>query len=219
MSPLLIFDLDGTLIHSAQDITNALNRTLAAYGKPTVPYETVVAHIGEGLLQLLADFFPEERAQTEQALRIRDVFLTDYEEEMYNHTHLYPGVLEFLTRYPGPLGVVTNKNEDPARKLIQHLGLGQIPWIQIYGGDSLPKKKPDPLPLQEMMRLAGRTPQNTFMIGDGTPDMKAALAAGVGAIAVGFGYTRLEILKEFRPVASFNDYAELHNIVHDLINR
>ncbi|WP_413289094.1 HAD family hydrolase [Bdellovibrio sp. HCB337] len=218
--PLLIFDLDGTLIDSAEDITSALNKTLEFYGKPPLPHEVVVAHIGEGLRKLLADFFPEHKnSPTETYRPIQERFLRTYEEEMYKTTRPFPGAVEFLQNYPGLKGVVTNKNEDPAKKIIRHLGLDTIPWVGVFGADTWSEKKPHPLPLQEMMKRAGHSATTTFMIGDGTPDMAAAQNAGVRAIAVEFGYSKIEILQKYAPVATFKDYAELHNLILELINR
>lgn len=217
--PLLIFDLDGTLIDSAEDISTALNKTLQYYDKPTLPHEVIVAHIGEGVTKLVADFFPEYKGQPPEKYRtIHNRFLQAYEEEMYNTTHPFPGAVEFLNHYPGPKGVVTNKNEDPAKKILRHLGLDTIPWVGIFGADTLAERKPHPLPLQEMMKRAGRQPTSTFMIGDGIPDMKAAQAAGVRAIAVEFGYSKIEILQKYEPIATLPDYAGLHNLVLELIN-
>lgn len=218
--PLLIFDLDGTLIDSAEDISTALNKTLTFYGKPTLPHDVVVAHIGEGLLKLLADFFPEYKNSPPEDYRpVQEQFLLTYEEEMYKTTKPFPGVVDFLHQYPGPVGVVTNKNEDPAKKIIRHLGLDAVPWVGVFGGDTFTEKKPHPLPLHEMMKRVSYTPEKTFMIGDGTPDMGAAQNAGVGAIAVEFGYSKLEILQKYGPVATLKDYAELQNLVRGLINR
>lgn len=217
--PLLIFDLDGTLIDSAEDIASSLNKTLQFYGKPTLPREIIVAHIGEGVTKLLADFFPEYKGHPPESYQhIREQFLKTYEEEMYNTTIPFPGAVEFLNRYPGPKGVVTNKNEDPAKKILRHLGLDSIPWVGVFGADSLPQRKPHPLPLQEMMKRAGLPASSTFMIGDGTPDMEAAQAAGVKAIAVEFGYSKIEILQKYGPIATLKDYAELHNLILELIN-
>lgn len=218
--PLLIFDLDGTLIDSAEDISSALNKTLQFYGKPTLPHEVIVAHIGEGLKQLIADFFPEHKnSASEQYQHIHHHFLQAYEDEMYNTTRPFPGVMDFLQQYPGPKGIVTNKNEAPTHKIVRHLGLDRFPWVGVFGADTLAERKPHPLPLQEMMKRAGRSATTTFMIGDGLPDMKAAQAAGVGAIAVEFGYSKLEILQKYEPVATLPDYAGLHNLVLELINR
>lgn len=219
MWPLLIFDLDGTLIDSAVDISEALNRTLTHFGKSRVPHELVVEHIGEGLLRLLADFFPEHKnAPPEVYKHVQDLFLLTYEEEMYKTTRPYPGVIDFLRKYEGPMGIVSNKNKDATRKIIRHLGLEVIPWVGVFGGDSWPVKKPDPLPLQEMMKRAGRTPAQTLMIGDGLPDMQAAKNAKVRAIAATFGYTKIELLQRHEPVATFTEFGELQNIVLSLLH-
>jgi len=217
--PLLIFDLDGTLIDSATDISTALNKTLRFHQKPSVSHEVVVAHIGEGLRRLLADFFPElKEAPPEKHRAVEEHFLKTYEEEMFNSTRPYPGVTEFLQTYPGAVGVVTNKNETPAKKLLHHLGLGIVPWVGIFGADTWPERKPHPQPLLEMMERAGHTADTTFMIGDGTPDMMAAQRAGVKAIAVEFGYSKIEILQKYSPAATLAGYAGLHNLIRDLIN-
>ncbi len=72
-------------------------------------------------------------------------FLRIYEEEMFNQTRIFPGVEDFLTQHKGPMAVVTNKNEVPAKAIIKHLGLDQFPWRQVYGADSLAEQSPDPL--------------------------------------------------------------------------
>jgi phosphoglycolate phosphatase len=219
--PLLIFDLDGTLIDSAKDITSSLNKTLTFYDKPTLSHEVIVDHIGEGLRKLLGDFFPEHlNNPPEKYQHVYEQFINTYEEEMYKTTRPFPGVVEFLRQYPGPKGIVTNKNEDPAKKILRHLNLfDTIPWVGVFGADTLTECKPHPLPLQEMMKRARRSPTTTFMVGDGIPDMKAAQAAGVGAIAVEFGYSKIEILQKYAPVATLQDYAGLQNLIHELINR
>lgn len=214
-----MFDLDGTLIDSAVDISTALNRTLKAYGKPTIPHEIVVEHIGEGLLNLLADFFPEHKNSPPEAYKhVQDAFLQTYEEEMFKTTMPFPGVLDFLRKYEGPVGIITNKRQEPAKKLVRHLGLEVIPWIGVFGGDTWPVKKPDPLPLTEMMKRAGRTPANAIMIGDGIPDMLGAKNAKVRAIAVDYGYTKLEILQRYEPAAVLSDFHELQNVILKLLN-
>jgi phosphoglycolate phosphatase len=212
MWPLLIFDLDGTLIDSATDISHSLNRTLRSFGKPEVSHERVVEHIGEGLLRLLADFFPEG------GKHIQDLFLRNYEEDMFKTTKTFPGVFEFLRQYEGPMGIISNKNKDAAGKLVRHLGLHSTPWVGVFGGDTWPVKKPDPLPLQEMMKRAGRSPAQTIMIGDGVPDMQGAINAKVRAVAVEFGYTKLEILQKYDPVATLKDFDDLQNVVLKLLN-
>lgn len=216
MRPLLVFDLDGTLIDSAPDIIVAVNRTLQNHGKKTLSDEVIISHIGEGLKKLIADLFILDNLDPDQLIEIEMEFLRIYEEEMFNKTRLFPGVVNFLERYTGPIGMITNKNERPAKALVKHLGLDRFPWVQIFGADSLAERKPSPLPLRTMMELAGHSPENTFMIGDGIPDVLSALRAGVPSIAIGFGYTAIPLLEKYDPRGVLQHYDELSELVQKL---
>lgn len=216
MKPLLVFDLDGTLIDSAPDIVVAMNRTLKNHGKLALSSEVIVSHIGEGLKKLLADLFIHDHLSPSEVIELEMEFLRIYEEEMFNQTLIYPGVENFLESYTGPISIVTNKNEQPAKAILKHLGLDRFPWVEVFGADSLEERKPSALPLQTTMKLAGHTPQNTFMIGDGIPDVLSALNAGVPSIAIGFGYTATHILKQYDPLGVLNNYHELSQLLADL---
>lgn len=211
MPSLLCFDLDGTLIDSAPDYVHALNRTLAEKGKGPLDYDFVVAHIGNGLRALVVDLFPEleDPASLRQMV---DRFLALYEEDMFSRTRLYPEVVATLTSLADrghQLGLITNKNERPARALLAHFGLATLPWVGVFGADTLAERKPSPLPLQEMMRRAGRAPTETWMIGDGTPDVESAQAAGVGFVGLEYGYTNPKILRDYNPLYLMKDPREL----------
>lgn len=216
MNPLLVFDLDGTLIDSAPDIITAVNRTLADHSKPTLSDEVIISHIGEGLKKLIADLFAGDNLDPADIMGLETEFLANYEEEMLNKTRIFPGVEDFLSAYSGPMAIITNKNEIPAKAIVKHLGLDRFPWLNIFGADTLEERKPSPLPLQTMMKLAGRHPGNTLMIGDGTPDMLSAQRAGVGSIAIGFGYTALPILQKYEPMAVLEHYQDLHRLLEKL---
>lgn len=218
MNPLLVFDLDGTLIDSAPDIIVAVNRTLVKNNKAPLSDETVIAHIGEGLKKLIADIFMEENLDPGQLIEIEMEFLKTYEEEMFNKTTIFPGVEQFLTDYSniGPIGIITNKNEGPAKAILKHLGLDRFPWVQVFGADTLEERKPSPLPLQTMMKLAGHSPDKTFMIGDGIPDVLSALRAGVPSIAIGFGYTSTDLLQQYDPRGILSHYDELPTLLAKL---
>lgn len=210
--PLLIFDFDGTLIDSADDIWIALNKTLAQHHKPSVSREVLVAHIGDGLEKLMHDFFPGPGVKSKENLQRVNEFLHQYHLSATLHTKLYPGVEKFLFNYPGPIALVTNKNIEPTRQLLKHFKLDQLPWVTVLGGDSLEEKKPSALPLTTAMNLANRKPSETYMIGDGRPDMKAAIAAGCKKIAVHYGYSKPTVLSEFKPdfiLESFNDLSKI----------
>lgn len=217
MKPLLVFDLDGTLIDSAPDIVVAVNRTLQNHGKKVLSSEVIVSHIGEGLKKLLADLFIHDALSPSEVIELEMEFLRIYEEEMLNQTKIYPGVESFLESYPGPISIITNKNEGPAKTILQHLGLDRFPWVQVFGADSLEERKPSPLPLRTTMKLAGHTPQNTFMIGDGIPDVLSALHAGVPSIAVGFGYTHVSLLQQYQPRGVLGHYHELPQLLKELL--
>ena len=108
--PLLIFDLDGTLIDSAADIHVALNHMLKNHNRPSVDLKTLTSHIGDGLTKLVNDFFPEFIIDSRENTQRVDEFLELYRGEYLTKlTVLYPGVFEFLQNYQGPKALVTNK--------------------------------------------------------------------------------------------------------------
>lgn len=216
MKPLLVFDLDGTLIDSAPDICNAVNRILEMNNKATLSDEIIISHIGEGLKKLIADVFREDGLGPDRLQQIAQDFLQIYEEEMFNKTRVFPGVESFLENYQGPIAIITNKNEAPAKAVIKHLNLNRFPWRGIFGADTLTECKPSPLPLQTMMKLVGHNPTNTVMIGDGIPDVVSALRAGVPSIAVEFGYTPLHLLQAHQPKGILYHYDQLSDLVERL---
>lgn len=217
MSPLLVFDLDGTLIDSAPDIIVAVNRTLANHSKPTLSDEVIIAHIGEGIKRLIADLFKDDKLEPADIIFLEQEFLRIYEEEMLQKTRIYPGVEDFLSQYSGPMGIITNKNETPAKVILNHLGLDRFPWVNVFGADTLEERKPSPLPLNTMMKIAERQPHNTLMIGDGIPDMVSAQRAGVSSIAIGFGYTATPILQKYEPRAVLGHYQELPDVLNRIL--
>lgn len=212
MNPFLVFDLDGTLIDSAPDIVVAVNRTLKNNNKNVLRDDVIISHIGEGLKKLIADIFMEDDLDPGRIIELEMEFLKYYEEEMFTRTQVFPGVEQFLTQHQdqgGAMAIITNKNEAPAKAILQHLGLSRFPWVNVFGADTLEERKPSPLPLQTMMKLAGHSPQNTYMIGDGIPDVLSALRAGVPSIAIGFGYTSPQLLQEYDPRGVLSHYQEL----------
>ncbi|QDK36453.1 HAD family hydrolase [Bdellovibrio sp. NC01] len=215
MNPLLVFDLDGTLIDSAPDIITAVNQTLKAHKKPQLGDAEIISHIGEGLKKLLADLFIGENLSPEQVTALEEEFLHNYQAEMLNKTRIFPGVEKFLESYQGPIAIITNKNEAPAKRILEHLNLHRLPWVNVFGADTLAERKPSPLPLRTMMKLAGHDVHNTLMIGDGIPDMASARNAGVPSLAIHFGYTAPEILGKYEPRGFLRHYDDLHGLVRE----
>lgn len=212
--PLLIFDLDGTLINSAQDIHVALNQMLKKYDRSSVTLDVLISHIGDGLLKLVNDFFPEYHINSTENLKLVDEFLSLYSDEhLTTFTHLYEGVDIFLKTYPGPIGLITNKDINPTLKILKHFDLHNLNWTQVIGGDSLTEKKPSPLGLNTIMKKTGYTPENTWMIGDGRPDMISAANAGCKKIAVHYGYSKPEELSVYNPDFILNKFIDIESLI------
>ena len=212
--PLLIFDLDGTLIDSAGDIHVALNFMLKKYGRAEVSLDVLISHIGDGLTKLVHDFFPEHDLHSQEITEKVDEFLNLYRDEhLTNSTLLYPDVYEFLSEYQGPKALITNKSIKPTLQIFEHFKLDQMNWVAIIGGDSLAERKPSPLALQTVMKKVNYTPQNTWMIGDGRPDMKSAIAAGCNKAAVHYGYSTAEELSHFKPDLVLNSFIDIKKLL------
>ena len=196
---LLVFDLDGTLIDSAQDLCNSVNATLAHFGREPLQDAVVAGYIGDGAVLLMrrALFGRDAVAVDEKLLaKAYEFFLVYYREHKLDSTYAYEGVLEALAAlkqlhdHPnGPerlMAVLTNKPVNPARAICEALGLAPY-FLNIYGGNSFATKKPDPEGLRALMNEAGTRPEETVMIGDSQVDVETARNAGAWSIGCTFG--------------------------------
>lgn len=186
----VLFDLDGTLIDTVEDIALALNRALAEQGLEPLASSQVRRFIGRGAPTLIERVVAHRAADTARLLA-RFYFHYDRTHEMHeDQARAYPGVAHGLAGLHAlglPLAVVTNKSRDAARALLRRLGL--IEWIQVVvGGDSCPERKPHPQPLLVACRSLGVTPAEALMVGDSTIDVQAARAAGMRIVCVPYGY-------------------------------
>ena len=176
--PLVIFDLDGTLVDSADDIVESLNLTLSGAGLQPVSGAQGRSWIGEGVRVLLATAL---RAQGQESRldELMPEMMRHYADCLLHQPRLYPGVVEALDglRAAGcRLMVCTNKPIRFVAPLLQHLGVADY-FETLLGGDSLPQRKPDPAPLLHLAALAGLSPQQCLMVGDSATDAGAAQAA------------------------------------------
>lgn len=212
---LLIFDLDGTLIDSAEDIVQTINKTAKFFNESPIPSEVIRSQIGEGLLKLIQDLFPHRSDWTDIVQHFRQTYVN----EGLKHTVIYPDAVDFLQSWQGDLAMVTNKSDGPTHHVLKSLGLDRIPWKSIIGGDTLSERKPHPLPLLTTLSRLNRQPEESLMIGDAFPDMMAAQAAGIESIAVTFGYSKIEELRQYSPVAFLHSYKDLHQTIASLNGR
>lgn len=192
----LIFDLDGTLVDSFADIADALNQTRARWGLPALPQEAIRREVGSGSPYLVRTLVPVPPEQAEAALRY---YLERYDETALCHTQPLPGVLAVLEHFrERPLAVVTNKTLHLSRKILQGLGLWERFRI-VLGGDSLPRSKPDPLPLQRVLQCFALPARDVVLVGDGLHDLDAGRAAGVRTVAVTTGVASRDVLAAEEP--------------------
>jgi len=187
----VLFDLDGTLADTAPDLKLALEAirpaTAPALDQAAVRVATAVGTVA--LLRLGLGLTPDMPAY--ETARI--AFLAQYEALIGQATVLNPGmaeVLALLAVHTVPFGVVTNKPEALATRVLTALGLDTRAACLI-GGDTTPQPKPHPGPLLEACRRLGVTPHRTIYVGDDKRDIEAAHAAGMPGLAAVFGYTRL----------------------------
>ncbi len=173
---LLVFDLDGTLVDSAADISASLNRTLARLGRERIPHEKVLAAIGSGVRKLI------ERVTTPPIEPVMEAFLEHYADHLLDETALFPGVEETLSKLKGRKIVLSNKPSAMSKTIVDGLGIAKH-FEAVYGGDSFPVRKPDP----ECWKLATKGAR-AVMIGDSGTDVQTAKNAGAASIAVTYGY-------------------------------
>jgi phosphoglycolate phosphatase len=196
---LLVFDLDGTLIDSAQDLCNSVNATLRQFGREQLADEAIAGFIGNGAMTLVRRSFAaaEGAAANEELLaEAYKYFLDYYREHKLDYTYAYEGVLEALAALkelhdlPGgaarSMAVLTNKPVRPAREICAALGLAPY-FLNIYGGNSFATKKPDPEGLRALMSEAGAQPDETVVIGDSQVDVETARNGGAWCIGCTFG--------------------------------
>ena len=219
---LLVFDLDGTLIDSAQDLCNSVNVSLKEFGLGPLSDPTIAGFVGNGAPMLmrrslaLAGNVPLEAVDEDLFTKSYAFFLQYYREHKLDFTYAYEGVLDALKALHelhdapgGPLrtmAVLTNKPVRPARGICEGLGLADY-FLHIYGGDSFPLKKPDPLGIHSLMEETGSSPEETVMIGDSRVDVQTARNAGAWSIGCDFGFG-VPTLMESRPDVLVDSAAE-----------
>lgn len=190
----LIFDLDGTLIDSRQDLAAALNRTREEYGLAPLGLDDLVAMVGYGADHLV-------RRATEDLGRERvgealERFFSNYGGRLLDSTCAYPGVesmLEALAPHFS-MAVLTNKPERFSRRILEGLGLSRH-FRHVVGGDSLPSRKPDPEGLLDLARRFDVPPQEVLLVGDSRVDADTSRAADAPFAFVTWGFTAADEAK------------------------
>lgn len=215
---MILIDVDGTLVDSVPDLAFCVDAMMARLGRPPHGEAAVRNWVGNGVERLVRRALigqlegePDE-ADFEAALPI---FLELYSDNTARRSLLYPGVREgiaFLKAAGYPLGCVTNKAAQFTEPLLRELGIRES-FSLVVSGDTLPRRKPDPMPLLHAAQHFGVDPRDALMIGDSVSDVKAARAAGFGIICMSYGYNHGQDIREADPDAVIDSMTELQGLV------
>jgi phosphoglycolate phosphatase len=185
---LLIFDLDGTLIDSLPDLTDATNHLRARFRLPPLSAEEVRRLVGQGARSLVERALPAAApGEVDEGL---EIFLAYNLAHIADKTRLYPGVRETLQELSGrgvPLSVLSNKNVALCREVLTRLGIAGF-FPAVYGADSFSFRKPSPEPVLAVLSEFGIAARECALIGDSINDMAAGQGAGVITVGCSYGY-------------------------------
>ncbi|MBJ9986494.1 phosphoglycolate phosphatase [Acinetobacter sp. S40] len=200
---LILFDLDGTLVDTASDMYRSMNLSLQQLGWAEVTEAQVRQWVGQGTGKLCDAVlrFLFGQIEPEKHQQLLEKYLEVYAQELCVHSRLFEGVQSFLDvckKRHIDMACVTNKPKHLAKELLQKLGVDHY-FKLVVGGDSLPLRKPDPLPLLHSMQVFKTTQLQTLMVGDSKNDIEAARRAGIDCIVVSYGYNHGENIYDSDP--------------------
>ena len=198
MKKIVIFDLDGTLLDTMEDLAVACNEILARHELPTHEIEDYRHFVGSGVMRLVERILPEKLRTEEFVAELRAEFVKYYSANIDKHTKIYTGVvllMEELERRDIALAVASNKFQDGTRKLVSKFFprqkfaavLGQRPDVPL---------KPHPQIIREIIQITSFTPDKILFVGDSGIDIETAKAAGVESVGVTWGFRSREELEE-----------------------
>lgn len=215
----LLFDLDGTLVDSAPDLASAINRMLKALSLDTFDEEVIRGWVGNGAQVLVHRALSgsaelDNSIESERLNNALEIFLHEYESQLCVDSCLYSNVKETLIELKQrgyQLSIVTNKPERFVAPILSALGIDTL-FDVIIGGDTLEKRKPDPLPLFHACQQLSIEVDQAVMIGDSKNDILAAKAANMPSIGLTYGYNYGEPIDQYEPEFVFEDFGLLLTI-------
>jgi phosphoglycolate phosphatase len=215
---MVLIDLDGTLIDSVPDLAYCVDALMARLGMPARGEAKVRQWVGNGIERLVKRALLDQLdGEPEQALvdKALPIYLELYKENLSKRSRLYPGVkegLQFLRDAGYKLGCITNKAAAFTEPLLKDLGIYDYFQI-VVSGDTLPVKKPDPLPLLHAARFFKVEPSRALMVGDSISDVNAARAAGFQVVCMSYGYNHGQDIRDARPDAVIDSMMQLSGLL------
>lgn len=209
---LLVFDFDGTLVDTKQDIADSVNRVLNELGLRTLDREILHTFIGKGVNHLMTRSL--EGTGYDDLPRAIDAFMRHYEEHLMDQTDLFPNCRETLDYFSNKENtILSNKPTRFISRILEALDC-EAPFSTIIGGDLMPAKKPDPGGLLHILEKHQVRPEETLMIGDSLVDVETGKRAGVKTCGVTYGHAGRESLESAQPDWIIDDLFELRKFVH-----
>jgi len=211
---LIMIDVDGTLVDSVPDLAYCVDETMKAIGKKPWGEAQVRHWVGNGVPKLVERSLTGELEGTPDQVEYDQaypIFLELYSHNTSVRSCLYDGVkegLDYMKAQGYTLGCVTNKDEQFTLPILKDLGIFDYFGI-VVSGDTLSKKKPDPLPLLHSAEFFGIDPQHSLMLGDSVSDVKASRAAGFEIICMSYGYNHGNDIRDTNPDLVIDSMAEL----------
>ena len=209
---LAIFDLDGTLLDTIDDLKEAVNHAMSLRGFPTFTRDEVMAMVGHGARNLMRKALPLGHKDDDMVDAAYDDFKAYYITHIDVHTKPFPGIHDLLTQLHQEgvmLAVASNKFQEGTEHLIKEF-FPEIPFVAVLGGRPDFPLKPDPEIVNEVLRKAGIEKEDAVMIGDSDTDMETAANGGIMGIAVNWGYRDMSSIENLKVAHSVE---ELHQIL------
>lgn len=201
MKRLVLFDLDGTLLNTIDDLGAACNEALRAFGFDTHPAEAYPKLVGNGVNKLIERSLPEGHKDIDTVLRLKEIFIPYYNTHNRIHTHPYDGIEPLISalREKGiQLAVASNKYQEATEALIKHY-FGDQCFTIVCGECPTRERKPNPQIVYDILEATGIAPEDVLYIGDSDVDMQTAQNAGLESVACTWGFCTREKLLACNP--------------------
>lgn len=209
---LIVFDFDGTIMDTREDIARAINHALTKHGLSPIDTETVWKYTGDGTPMLVQRILRDKNKIDLQEEVLKDT-IQYYNTHYADFAKVIDGVPETLEKMKNKkLAILSNKYENFVKKLLEEFDLEKY-FFAVYGKDSFEKSKPDPYPLFKIMEKANATPDETIYVGDSKNDVLVGKKAGVKVFIIPSGATPIKVLKNLKPYKILKNIRELANYI------